>query len=249
MANTFNEDFQRALSSKLALQESERAKNVAQAEAIPLTTQSLIGEKESAARAADIAANLGIAQFQQGIEAPIADYNFGADLTSKGAFSFYNPRKPLGKYPGITQTLDMEQFNRGYAGGGVVANTDDPLMGDYELYRRVAAAVGLPTISPAQAIPRIAQLRAQARQQLFKQLTQGGTTPGFAGGGAVEFDGPGTGKSDSIPALIDGAQPGAVSDGEIRIPKHIVEYYGTKFFDSLVLKARQAQRGKERSGA
>ena len=96
-----------------------------------------------------------------------------------------------------------------------------------------------------EAIPRMAQLRQQKRQGVMDMIAKGGTTPqGYADGG--EIDGPGTGKSDSIPAMIDGVQAAAVSDGEFLIPRHVVDYFGTKMFDGLVEKARMAGKANQR---
>lgn len=73
---------------------------------------------------------------------------------------------------------------------------------------------------------------------------------GFAQGGAVDVGGmqvlgPGHGKSDSIPAVIDGQRPAALSTGEFIFPKKVVDYYGTKFLDAMVSKARQALKEKQ----
>jgi len=278
MPNTFNEDFQRALASKLALQASQTAENSAQAAAIPISTSAEARQREALARGADVQGNLAIANQQERFFGDKFKGNLGADYTSPGAFSFYNG--PTSTFSGSTPTFEKvfsnnpsstQLYKSGnsysdnpaygdpytqqyyadggvvadtplYADGGVVADTNNPLLPDYELYRKAASAIGLPDLPAAAIIPRIAQLRAQERQQLFQQLARGGTTPGFAGGGAVEFDGPGTGKSDSIPAIVDGSRPAAVSDGELRIPKRIVDYYGVKFFDALKMKAQQASR-------
>lgn len=70
--------------------------------------------------------------------------------------------------------------------------------------------------------------------------------PGYADGGAVSVSGrkvlgPGTGTSDSIPAVIDGHRPAALSSGEFVIPAHIVRAKGTEFFDKLL--ASYADKG------
>lgn len=252
MANTFNEDFQRALASKLATQSSEAAKNAsqsrlydAQAIAVPTSTKSQTGYQNALARQANVSGNLEIAKFQD----PFGKYAdkdiLGADFTAPGAFSFL--KLGANRYNGPSEgysSIEPAEPTDEYAAGGTVGNTDNPLFADYELYRKAAQLIGLPQAPIAAVIPQLAQYRAAQRQKMLQQLAQGGTTPTYASGGAVEFDGPGTGKSDSIPALVDNVRPAAVSDGEIRVPKHIVEYYGTKFFDTLVTKARQASRHK-----
>lgn len=57
---------------------------------------------------------------------------------------------------------------------------------------------------------------------------------GYADGGMVR--GPGTGRSDSVPATIDGEQPARVSNGEIVIPGNIVQKIGKRVLDELVAK-------------
>ncbi len=136
-----------------------------------------------------------------------------------------------------------------FAGGGIVEGgaPDSSLTADYALYREAAANAGVPVLPIQEAIPRMAQIRATKRKEVLDMISQGGTTPpgqGFADGG--EIIGPGTGKSDSIPAVVDGTAPAAVSDGEFRIPKHIVDYFGTKMFDSLIEKARMAGKASQR---
>lgn len=62
----------------------------------------------------------------------------------------------------------------------------------------------------------------------------------FAGGGQVrkystggEISGPGTGTSDSIPALVGGSTPIAVSDGEWIQPVRAVQHYGAAFMEAV----------------
>ena len=60
----------------------------------------------------------------------------------------------------------------------------------------------------------------------------------LADGGLIR--GPGTGRSDSIPANVDKAAPARVSNGEYHVPSHVVHYFGKKYFDEL-----QARYGDE----
>jgi hypothetical protein len=137
---------------------------------------------------------------------------------------------------GLVGSPDM-----GYAGGGIVQGAGSPLTAEYELYRAAASKAGVPALPMMEAIPRMAQLRAEKRKGVLDMIAKGGTTPqGYAMGG--EIDGPGTGKSDSIPAIVDGVGAAAVSDGEFLVPKHVVDYYGTKMLDGLVEKARMAMK-------
>ena len=140
----------------------------------------------------------------------------------------------------------------GYAEGGMVsAGTNPTDLSMSPLYKQYVkamknAGLGKSIMSAEEVIPRLAQQQAQLSQKLAKQTNMGGTGAlGFADGGEVDvggalLDGPGTGKSDSIPAMIDGEQPAALSKGEFVIPKKVVDYYGTKFLDAMVDKARMA---------
>ncbi|WP_176317766.1 hypothetical protein [Burkholderia vietnamiensis] len=54
---------------------------------------------------------------------------------------------------------------------------------------------------------------------------------GFAEGGLIR--GPGTGTSDSIPALVGGARPIAVSNGEFIQNERAVQHYGLPFMEAV----------------
>ncbi len=54
---------------------------------------------------------------------------------------------------------------------------------------------------------------------------------GFAEGGLIR--GPGTGTSDSIPALVGGSRPIAVSNNEFIQPERAVQHYGVSFMEAI----------------
>lgn len=56
--------------------------------------------------------------------------------------------------------------------------------------------------------------------------------PSFAEGGIIR--GPGSGRSDSIPAVIDGRAPARVSNGEYLIPANVVAAIGRQRLDALI---------------
>lgn len=66
---------------------------------------------------------------------------------------------------------------------------------------------------------------------LATAVTVGKSFFGFADGGQIR--GPGTGTSDSIPALVDGRMPIAVSNGEFIQPDRAVRHYGLGFMEAV----------------
>lgn len=75
----------------------------------------------------------------------------------------------------------------------------------------------------------------------------------FASGGMVrppaipvagrEVMGPGTGTSDSVPAVVDGQQRAALSTGEFVIPAEVVRKKGTEFFEKLIQSTMAQPKG------
>jgi len=59
----------------------------------------------------------------------------------------------------------------------------------------------------------------------------GASTSGYAEGGHIQ--GPGTGTSDSIPALVGGVRPIAVSNNEFIQPERAVQHYGLAFMEAV----------------
>jgi len=73
---------------------------------------------------------------------------------------------------------------------------------------------------------------------------QPGVSFGYAQGGPIAVGGrqvlgPGTGKSDSIPAVIDGEQPAALSTGEFVMPVEAVQHFGLDRLNKMVAQARK----------
>ncbi len=62
-------------------------------------------------------------------------------------------------------------------------------------------------------------------------LATGGPVQGFESGGRIV--GPGTGTSDSIPAVVDGRRPIRVSNGEFIQPQRAVQHYGGAFMEAV----------------
>jgi hypothetical protein len=66
---------------------------------------------------------------------------------------------------------------------------------------------------------------------------------GYADGGVIE--GPGTGTSDSIPAVTSSGQPAAVSNGEYLVKAPVVQAMGVEFFQGLIDRFHQPAEGAE----
>jgi hypothetical protein len=60
--------------------------------------------------------------------------------------------------------------------------------------------------------------------------------------------GPGTGTSDSVPALVDGRKPIRVSSGEYVVPADVVKQKGQEFFDKLLQKYHRPAPERSRDG-
>jgi len=63
-----------------------------------------------------------------------------------------------------------------------------------------------------------------------------GDAPSYATGGLIR--GPGTGRSDSIPAVIDGQRPARVSNGEYHVAGNVVARIGKPRLESLIAISR-----------
>lgn len=163
--------------------------------------------------------------------------------------SYYNTAAPRRSALDAYSSVGLDEPMYGYSMGGQVA-------AGYPAY--IKAMNGKNAMSPQQYAQAAGQVLAQrAKQQAIAR--NAGQTQLYANGGMVTpeledvggamLEGPGYGKSDSIPAMIDGQQPAALSKGEFVIPRHVVEYFGTKHFDQLVEKARMAGKKKAKKGA
>ena len=117
--------------------------------------------------------------------------------------------------------------------------------------------------NPPAGLMSIEQARDKALQQRTNLAEQNKNQrpivpPNFAQGGIARLlGGPGDGMGDSIPAMIEGQQPAALSHGEMVIPADVVSHLGNgnteagakQFYDMMerVRKARtgSAQQGKQ----
>lgn len=77
-----------------------------------------------------------------------------------------------------------------------------------------------------------------AQGGVVSALPMPGPTAQVAG---KQIVGPGTGTSDSVPAVVDGHQPAALSSGEFVIPAEVVRRKGTEFFEKMIRQTMQPQ--------
>jgi hypothetical protein len=113
----------------------------------------------------------------------------------------------------------------GYAEGGVAEDPRMALIADAEDVLEDIAAGQKPSPADAEILKAfVAQFGDDALRALNDQVKSGMKMRGPRGPRLVE--GPGTETSDSIPAVIDGNQPAALSDGEVVIPAAAVRAAG-----------------------
>lgn len=133
-------------------------------------------------------------------------------------------------------------FIEGYADGGAIGRAQtqqlNPLVSQYGQYLQAAAQTGVSPVPFAQYINLLGSTRG-AMQQTPSQFADGGDVSALK----RPLEGPGTGRSDSIPALIDGIKPAALSRGEFVLDEETTKYYGTKFLKELQRKAKEALTG------
>lgn len=132
---------------------------------------------------------------------------------------------------------------RGYAQGGMVGNADYQAGETEENYAlRTRSSAGAPSAfgEPSESFS-ADKVYGMVGANYSANPAFGRIGEHYAQGGPVH--GPGSGTSDSVPALIDGVEPAAISDGEYVIPAAVVKRLGVKFFDNLIAKH---QSGKTR---
>lgn len=132
---------------------------------------------------------------------------------------------------------------RGFAAGGEIASPVTqtqqvhPAIAQYGQYLTAAAQSGVAPV-PFNQYMNLLQSTRSAMQTTPAQFADGGDVSALG----RPLQGPGTGRSDSIPATINGSQPAALSDGEFVIPAHVVRAKGTEFFEKLLAQYDQGQK-------
>lgn len=165
-----------------------------------------------------------------------------------------SPRMPA--TPGTGEAHGIETMRpdgvRGMANGGIVV--DDlglPLLGDQATHPDDPFRVGI-TSHPVQDFQRYTRQEdeltdANARQLASRsalaqpRIAAAPAADGFADGGLIK--GPGTGTSDSIPAVTSSGKPVAVSNGEYEVKPPVVQAMGPEFFLGLIERFHQLAEG------
>jgi len=150
------------------------------------------------------------------------------------------------------QRLREAMQTQQYANGGqVTANADNPVVKE-----AIAAILGSHP-EPEVAVQRYVSLYGEEafmelRQHVSKRSSEGTRQQGgLAALDGRKIEGPGTGMSDDIPAMIDGQQPAAMSTGEYVVPADVVSAMGdgdtdagVNRMDSLVDDVRVQKTGR-----
>lgn len=136
-----------------------------------------------------------------------------------------------------------------HADGGAIGRqqplkeTVHPAVAQYGQYLQAASGAGVQPV-PFQQYLTLMQATRGAMQQAPATFAEGGEVEdeGAIPVAGKVVRGPGTETSDSIPAIINGQRPAALSDGEYVIPAHIVRAKGTEFFDKLLAQYADKER-------
>lgn len=149
-------------------------------------------------------------------------------------------------------------------GRGIHTNTPSGIKG---LFTKTSAATLARYIASGRDAPRIAAAKDELNERLNKytkdygaeettSAAQGGLMGTYAAGGKL-LRGPGDGMSDSIPAVIQGANPqrAALADGEFVMPADVVSHLGngsteagSKRLYAMMDRVRKARTGNPKQG-
>ena len=127
-------------------------------------------------------------------------------------------------------------------GGMPDAQRADPLINAYRVYTTQSKAMGAPTV-PFAEFSSLYAGAVQGPMQSPVGMAKGGAVPAA---GKMVIDTDPNAPTDSIPAVIDGQHPARLDSGEFVFPHDVSMYYGTKFLNGLIEKAKAAlgQGGK-----
>ena len=151
-----------------------------------------------------------------------------------GAPGQANPVEP-------TQPSGPVGMGVGFAMGGMVDRAME--MDDRTVVKEAMAAIMGQSPNPDAAIMMFVDRFGEEALQMLMQKAQGGQQGRY-------IEGPGDGLSDSIPAMVDGQQPSALSTGEFVVPADAVSHLGNgdnktgaKELYGMIDRLRQARTG------
>lgn len=165
---------------------------------------------------------------------------------------YYHHSSPLGNIAPTPDEFNMESSIPGYQQGGPVAPGQSDMMtqsptvdaqGEMLVNQAIAAIQGKHP-SPMVVLSEFAkrygmEALRRLRQRVLSQQNAG-----------REIEGPGSGMSDSVPAMVDGQEPAALSAGEYVIPADVVSALGDGYtdegvrqLDDMVSRTRYAKTG------
>lgn len=160
-----------------------------------------------------------------------------------GAPGQASPVQPEPNQPAAPVGMGAQQ---GFAMGGMVGQP--PQMDDRTVVKEAMAAIMGQSPNPEAAIAMFVDRFGEEALQMLMQKVGGGAGQGMGQGRYLE--GPGDGLSDSIPAVVDGQQPSALSSGEFVIPADAVSHLGNgdnksgaKELYNMIDRLRQARTG------
>lgn len=163
-----------------------------------------------------------------------------------------------GEGKGIKTQVSDSTGVEGFANGGLVGFRDEfntvgvakrSDVGGGMIQRDLSAGI-FDRFGTPQAMAESAFANLDATREQRNRRTIGGIASSFANGGQIPYAeggqiaGPGTGTSDSIPAVTDQGQSVAVSNGEYKIPPQVVAALGKDFFDELIAQYHKPVPGQ-----
>jgi hypothetical protein len=191
---------------------------------------------------------------------PVSFEDFGA-LRQAAVAQQNQPQSPYGG--AVAQQNQPQSFSDGgavwndqpvdgYADGGGVAGwlrekfmpqTTAAIRGD-NLQRQIDQQTAPQRVAPVP--PNQPPAEVHSSDPETEALLRKYKNVGYASGGAIPVGGnqvlgPGDGKSDSIPAVIDGHRPAALSTGEFVMPVETVRHFGMDRLRKMVEASRKPQ--------
>lgn len=207
-----------------------------------------------------------VAQYQKGVAGAQQQYDKDNYVITKALSQGATPQQLLEDEKTAAAYLRVYGAPpvRGYADGGLVqAQQPMPLpeVNAYREYSEGARRLGLPAIPfeqflSLQSTPMQSGAASNPMPQPMSAMgfAQGGEIPDVLMGqhmtgadvsGKMVVDTDPNAQTDSIPAMIDGAQPAALDSGEFVLPEDVVKFFGTERLNKMIAQARKGAQTEE----